>query len=218
MLDGNASDTLIVFAHGAGANMHHAFMQSMTHRLVNAGFQVLRFNFQYMQANMTDGKRRPAERVPKLLAHYEAVLAHIHQLTTQGKVNCERVVLMGKSMGGRMSALLMSSEHQFERQDISDIINKVSHVICLGYPFVPQNGGAPRLAPLNNSNMATLIIQGERDSFGNQTQLPQWPLRDDIEVKWLTDGDHSLVPRKSSGVTLDDNLDDAIAYITEYLS
>ena len=49
LIDGPVdSDTLILLAHGAGANMHHAFMQQLTQSLVAKGFAVYRFNFLYM--------------------------------------------------------------------------------------------------------------------------------------------------------------------------
>ncbi|WP_352340112.1 alpha/beta family hydrolase, partial [Psychrobacter sp. 16-MNA-CIBAN-0192] len=73
-----------------------------------------RFNFLYMQANMQDGKRRPPDRAPKLLAHYEQVLLDIQQKMALGLINCQRIILMGKSMGGRMSAILTSSDHQLQ--------------------------------------------------------------------------------------------------------
>lgn len=61
-LDDNAlaCDTLVVLAHGAGANMEHEFMTQMAKRLSagNGGASdaeqaigVLRFNFPYMRSN-----------------------------------------------------------------------------------------------------------------------------------------------------------------------
>ncbi|WP_394128880.1 alpha/beta fold hydrolase [Shewanella maritima] len=218
LLQGTPSDTLIVFAHGAGANMHHEFMAQMAQKLVAAQFQVLRFNFLYMQANMADGKRRPPDRAPKLLAHYESVLEKIDSLKQEGKVHYHRIVLVGKSMGGRMSAILMSDEHQIEN-DVAKLVQKeVSHVICLGYPFLPPKGKEPRLSPLNQSQMPILILQGERDTFGNREQLPQWSIRHGVEIKWIGDGDHSFKPRKKSGFDFEGNLDVAVNYITEYLN
>lgn len=44
-----------VFAHGAGADMQHAFMGSLAHALVDRGIATLRFQFPFMEA----GTRRP---------------------------------------------------------------------------------------------------------------------------------------------------------------
>ncbi len=38
----------VIFAHGAGANMHHDFMMQITALLNQANINVLRFNFPYM--------------------------------------------------------------------------------------------------------------------------------------------------------------------------
>lgn len=217
LLQGPKSDTLIVFAHGAGANMHHEFMSSMTDKLLGQGYQVYRFNFLYMQANMQDGKRRPPDRAPKLLAHYEQVLLDIQQKMALGLINCQRIILMGKSMGGRMSAILTSTDHQLQEPLIIDVVNKISAVVCLGYPFVPLKGGEPRLAPIQHNCLPMLIVQGERDKFGDLQRVPTWALGEHAQVCWIGDGDHGLQPRKSSGYSLDGNLNTAVKHISQFI-
>ncbi|MGK0408963.1 MAG: putative alpha/beta-hydrolase family hydrolase [Shewanella psychromarinicola] len=218
LLQGPKSDTLIIFAHGAGANMHHGFMISMTDKLVAQGYQVYRFNFLYMQANMQDGKRRPPDRAPKLLGHYEQVLMDIEQKMALGLINCQRIILMGKSMGGRMSAILASTDHQLQQPLIADVVNKIAAVVCLGYPFIPLKGGEPRLAPIQHNSHPMLIVQGERDKFGDLQQVPTWALGEHAEVCWISDGDHSLQPRKSSCYTLEGNLNIAIEHISQFIA
>ena len=46
---------LYVFAHGAGAGIHHAFMESMAVRLAERKVATFRFHFPYLEA----GKKRP---------------------------------------------------------------------------------------------------------------------------------------------------------------
>ena len=41
---------MLVFAHGAGANMRHAFMEAVASRLGDAGVATFRYNFAYMEA------------------------------------------------------------------------------------------------------------------------------------------------------------------------
>lgn len=192
LIEGAPSDTLIVFAHGAGANRDCEFMRSMASGLVTKGLQVMRFNFPYMQANATDGKRRPPDKAAKLLACFSEMLD-----VAYAEPQVKRVVLMGKSMGGRMAATLACDTR---------LVSQVDRVICLGYPFIPLNGGEPRLAPLNECQVPVLVLQGERDKFGNKTQIPTWPLNSAIQLCWLPDGDHSFTPRKSSGTTQMANL------------
>ena len=45
----------------------------------------------------------------------------------------------------------------------------------------------------------TLVVQGERDPFGNIDEVAGYPLSSQIQMHWLTDGDHSFKPRKVSG-------------------
>lgn len=78
VLEGEPSETLILFAHGAGANRDSDFMCQMAAGLVAKGFQVMRFNFPYMQANAVDGKKRPPDRAPKLLACFGEMLSVAH--------------------------------------------------------------------------------------------------------------------------------------------
>ena len=137
-------------------------------------------------------KSAPPDRAPKLLACFSEMLDVAH---AQPKV--KRVVLMGKSMGGRMAALLACDSVQASRID---------RVICLGYPFIPLKGGEPRLEPLNDCQVPVLVLQGERDKFGGKIQIPTWALNSNIQIEYLADGDHSFVPRKSSGTTEAANL------------
>ena len=194
-VDGNQSDTLVVFAHGAGAGMDSDFMSQFATQLATHSVRVVRFNFAYMQANAEDGKRRPPERMPKLLAHFENTLQHlIHEYKPK------RLFLMGKSMGGRVAAILCA-----------DTSVAIDGVICLGYPFIPIKGGSPRLEPLELCPVQVRLVQGERDRFGNKEQVSQWPLPKTVSVSWINDGDHSLQPRKMSGHTWEENLHASIS-------
>jgi predicted alpha/beta-hydrolase family hydrolase len=201
VLEGELSDNLVIFAHGAGANMHSDFMVHLSQSLISRGYQVLRFNFLYMQANMQDGKRRPPDRAPKLLAHFDSVLALVQQKIALGELKPSKIYLMGKSMGGRMAASLMMTAPESL---------PIAGVICLGYPFIPLKGGEPRLEPINECQVPVLIIQGDRDKFGTAAQAVTWPIKSKVQWCWLKDGDHSFVPRKSSGVTEKDNINQAL--------
>ncbi|WP_428847772.1 alpha/beta fold hydrolase [Shewanella abyssi] len=195
-------DTLIVFAHGAGANMHHEFMTTMANGLALGNAQdlrIVRFNFPYMRANAIDGKRRPPDRAPKLIADYALQLSILKRQFTPRKI-----YLVGKSMGGRMSAILAESL-------------AVDGVVCLGYPFIPLKGGEPRLEPIEKCSAPLLVIQGERDKFGHKGLVETWPVMDKVQLHWLTDGDHSFKPRKSSGTTLGANLAQAISVIQAFI-
>ncbi|QYK11919.1 alpha/beta fold hydrolase [Shewanella rhizosphaerae] len=209
-LDDNAlaCDTLVVLAHGAGANMEHEFMTQMAERLGsrNSGehdgkqaIAVLRFNFPYMRSNAIDGKRRPPDRAPKLIKDFSLLIETVREVYKP-----KRLVVMGKSMGGRMAAILAGEQ-------------AVDGVICLGYPFVPPKGGEPRLEPVAECQAPLLVIQGERDKFGAKGQVEPWLAPFKAKLQWLTDGDHSFLPRKSSGTTQSANLDLAVSHSIQFI-
>ena len=152
------------------------------------GLRVARFEFPYMRS-LCDGKRRGPDRMPVLQdAMREAVAAS----------DTKRFVLAGKSMGGRIATML------------ADELGAEA-VCAFGYPFHPP--GKPenlRTAHLQNLQTPTLILQGERDPFGKPDEVATYDLSPAIRVEWLPDGDHSLVPRKRSGLTAEQNLATAL--------
>ena len=189
----------MVFAHGAGADLNSDFMNDFTVLLNEMGCDVVRFNFPYMVKRQHDGKRRPPDRMPILLASFKQVL-------TQLSVNIP-VFLIGKSMGGRVAATLV------EDKDID-----VSGVICLGYPFHPhKKPESLRLQPLQNTAKPVLIIQGERDSLGSKVEIKKYDIADLCQVIYLRDGDHHLKPRIKSGYTQQQHLSTAIDQISRFI-
>ncbi|HFQ5379764.1 TPA: alpha/beta fold hydrolase [Vibrio vulnificus] len=180
IIDGPDNGPLFIFAHGAGASMEHAFMTSVAQGLAKEGIRVVRFNFPYMAKRAEDGKKRPPDRAPKLLEAFSEVIA---------SVTDDPVIIGGKSMGGRMASLL--SEHPL-----------VKGIACLGFPFHPP--GKPEKFKgehLQTLSKPTLILQGERDTFGTQTECQQFEFSSMVRLAFLPDGDHSFKPRKSSGYT-----------------
>ncbi|MCG9631280.1 alpha/beta fold hydrolase [Vibrio sp. Isolate30] len=197
LIDGEEhSQYTFVFAHGAGAGMDHEFMQSVAKGLAFKGIRVIRFNFPYMIKRAEDGKRRPPDRAPKLLEAYQEVIE---------QVDAQKLVIGGKSMGGRMASHL--SEHE-----------KVVGVACLGFPFHPP--GKPdkykgeHLAELSKP---CLILQGERDTFGKREEFPAFDLSDSVSVEFIPDGDHSFKPRKSSGHTEQQNIALAVEKLAKFI-
>jgi len=74
--------------------------------------------------------------------------------------------------------------------------------------------GVEHLAELSTP---TLIVQGDRDALGNRAEVESYTLSPAILVRFLEDGDHSFKPRVRSGRTLDENLEEAIATVSEFL-
>ncbi|MCW8331312.1 alpha/beta fold hydrolase [Photobacterium sp. SDRW27] len=197
-----------LFAHGAGAGMDHEFMTAIAQGLAEQGIRVVRFDFPYMVKRREDGKKRPPDRQPKLLLDFQH---HINQFA-DGKL-----VIGGKSMGGRM-ATIMVSDLAAESPDVDNCTDKVQGVACLGFPFHPP--GKPenfRGEHLKKATLPTLILQGERDTFGTRPEVEGWQYADSVAVKFLPDGDHSLKPRKASGHTEQGNRDLAVAHLAAFI-
>ncbi|ENO0727328.1 alpha/beta fold hydrolase [Vibrio parahaemolyticus] len=197
IVEGPENGPLFVFAHGAGAGMGHDFMTAVAKGLVEQGIRVVRFNFPYMVKRSEDGKKRPPDRTPKLLEAYSEVIAHFAS---------SPVVIGGKSMGGRMASLL--AEHEL-----------VAGIACLGFPFHPP--GKPEKFKgdhLASIDKPTLILQGERDTFGKREEFDEFVFSQQVKVSFLPDGDHSFKPRKSSGHTEAGNIALAVEQLSAFIN
>ena len=172
------------------------FMNAFADGLADHGFRVVRFEFPYMAERRQTGKRRPPDREPVLRQAWLDVIA---------SVEAQTLFIGGKSMGGRIASLL------------ADAVG-VAGLICLGYPFHPT--GKPdqlRVEHLQAIKTPTLILQGERDPFGNAEEVRGYNLCSQIRLHWLPDGDHSFKPRVSSGRTQDENWREAISVIASFV-
>ncbi len=184
----------IVLAHGAGAAMTSPFLEKMTLLLTERGLQISRFEFDYMAARRSGGKRRPPPRAELLVPEYRRA---VEQLRAQG-AGAQKVLIGGKSMGGRVASLVA---------DELFAAGQIAGLVCLGYPFHPP--GKPdnlRAAHLQALRCPALIIQGERDPFGARAEVEDYRLSDTIAIQWAPDGDHDLGPRGGSGFTRAANL------------
>ncbi|MGC4085839.1 MAG: alpha/beta fold hydrolase [Vicinamibacterales bacterium] len=106
-------------AHGAGAGQRHPFMVGFARGMAARGFDIVTFDFPYMEQ-----RRKLPDRAPVLENCYAAVID-----ATRARVSSARDCLFigGKSMGGRMATQLAAS-----RQDIA-----LAGLVLLGYPLHP---------------------------------------------------------------------------------
>lgn len=179
--------TTLLLAHGAGAPMDSGWMDAMAGKLGEQGLRTARFEFAYMAARRS-GQRRPPPRAERLLDEYRAAV--------DGLGPGGRLLIGGKSLGGRVASMVADELHDAGR---------IAGLVCLGYPFHPP--GAPeklRTAHLATLRCPALVCQGTRDPFGTREEVAGFPLSPAITVKWF-EGDHDLKPRKADGVTLADN-------------
>lgn len=206
--NGPIDGPIYLFAHGAGANMNSEFMTQVAEGLGVKGIRVVRFNFPYMVKREEDGKRRPPDRAPKLLAAYEAVIKHLA---------CP-VVVGGKSMGGRMSSLLLAENDLREKSGYLPILGSA----CMGFPFhAPKKDPKDRLDHLKDLTQPLLIVQGTRDALGTKEEvegyIKEGRLNSSIKLNWLEDGNHDLKPRIVSGFSHQQHIDSAIEQVAEFI-
>jgi uncharacterized protein len=183
-------NSLLVFAHGAGAGQRHPFMTSYAKGLAERGIAVVTFDFPYMEK-----KRRTPDRAAVL---EEAFRQAIGDAMNQPAAKGSKLFIGGKSMGGRIATHLgAASQH--------GAVTKLSGVIAFGYPLAPPRGKrtGDRVTHLKSLTVPTLIIQGTRDPFGGPDEVKEAVFEGNdkppIEILPVEGGDHSFAVLKSSG-------------------
>ena len=175
----------LVLAHGAGAPEDSPFMEAIAEGLADCGWRIHRFAFPYMRRSRETGRRCPPDRAPVLQQCFRDV---VNQVAGDAPL-----FIGGKSMGGRMSSLILNELAP---------LGWVRGGLCFGYPFHPL--GKPlqlRIEHLQQLQLPCLILQGERDAMGRAEEVVGYGLAEPVQVGWIPDGDHSFKPRKRSGRT-----------------
>jgi len=168
----------LILAHGAGAGMETPFLEFFANRLPELGVRVARFEFAYMRERANSGKRRPPPRAEQLTGEYLDALAALEP--------AERLLIGGKSMGGRVASLIADDLFRARRID---------GLVCLGYPFHPPKApGKLRTQHLEVLACPALIVQGARDPFGTRQEVAGYGLPSSIRLHWVGGGNHDLAP------------------------
>jgi predicted alpha/beta-hydrolase family hydrolase len=188
----------LVLGHGADAPMDSHFMNTVAEAIGGADVRVMRFEFPYMAARRTSGKRHAPDREPILIESWRSVIAKLG--------SAAGLVIGGNSLGGRIASV------------IADEVGAAG-LVCFGYPFHPPgNPGRLRVKHLENLRTPALIVQGSRDSFGRPDEVADYHLAEKIRIVWIEAGDHSLKPPARSGRTEAQNLASAISEVRRFLS
>ncbi|MFL6236737.1 MAG: alpha/beta family hydrolase [Thermoanaerobaculia bacterium] len=197
IFDGPAGGPTVVLAHGAGAPMDSPFLNIVAAGLGAASLRVARFEFPYMRRRREEGRRGAPDREPALRAAWKEAIDALG--------GGERLVIGGKSLGGRMASLVADE-------------TGARGLVCLGYPFHPPDKPERlRTAHLRELRTPTLIVQGTRDPFGTPEDVAGYELSPAIRVVWLEDGDHSFKPRASSGFKEKQHLESAVAAVAGFV-
>lgn len=170
-----------VFAHGAGAGMTHAFMETFANGLFERGIASLRYQFPYMEK----GSKRPD--LPAIAqATVRAAVAKAAEIFPG-----VALIAGGKSFGGRMTS----------QAQASNPLPGVRGLVFLGFPLhAPKEPSAGRAAHLARIEIPMLFLQGARDEFATQAYL--LPVIESLgacaRLELFSDADHSFhVPVRS---------------------
>lgn len=150
-------------------------MRGWAKRLETLG-SVVSFDYPYMAA----GRRTP-DKLPALIE------AHRAALTAATKEHTGPVVLIGKSMGGRVGCHVALEE-------------TVTGLVCLGYPLkAAGKAGKLRDEVLLALRTPVLFVQGTRDALCPLELLAdvRTRMRAKSELMVVESGDHSLLATKT---------------------
>ncbi|XP_062232493.1 uncharacterized protein LOC133929725 isoform X2 [Phragmites australis] len=195
---------VVVFAHGAGASSSSDWMvhwKEMVKDALNA-VEVVTFDYPYMSG----GKRRAPPKAEKLVDHHLSVLKDAVQ-----KHQGHPLILMGKSMGSRVSCMVSSSD------DID-----VSAVVCLGYPLKGVNG-VMRDETLLQLKVPTMFVQGSKDGLCplDRLESTRKKMTNKNELHVIDGGDHSfkigIRYLEASGVNQHDVEMEAVKAIVQFV-
>lgn len=198
------ASTTVILGHGAGAGQSHPFMVLFANGLAERGLDAMTFNFLYME----QGRHVPDPKA-KLEACYKNI---IEAAGAHKKLKGNRLVIGGKSMGGRIASQVAAQPES---------ANEIAALVFLGYPLHPP--GRPdkmRDAHLPDIKAPMLFIQGSRDAFGTPDELRAVIKRLHLPATLyaIEGGDHSLKVPKSAGIPQQQVYESTMDEISRWLS
>lgn len=195
----------VVLGHGAGSNQTSGFMRTFAKGLASRGHDVMTFNFVYME----QGRSVPDQK-HKLEGCFRAV---IEAALKHKKLKSNRLVLGGKSMGGRIASQVMAGD---EKESFAD---DVAGLVFLGYPLHPPGNPARlRVEHLEHIKKPLLFVQGTRDALGSPDEIMPYikNLRPAAKIYEIEGGDHSFKTPKKFGMSPDQIFESAMDEIDRW--
>lgn len=171
---GEVSAAGFLLTHGAGGGADHRLFLALEDAL---DLPVRRMEFPYR----SQGRRAP-DRAPKLMA---AIRDEVDDFTSELGVGPERLVLGGRSLGGRMCSLVVAEGLP------------AAGLVLLSYPLHPP--GKPerlRVEHFGDVDSPTLIINGDRDPFGtpDEVEREMAAISGPVTLHWLPGQRHDPKP------------------------
>jgi predicted alpha/beta-hydrolase family hydrolase len=164
------SNGLAVFGHGAGGGVDAPDLLAVTAALTAAGWTVARVEQPYR----VKGRRAP-EAAPRLDAAWIAVVSALRRRRSGP------LLVGGRSSGARVACRTAAAV-------------RADAVVALAFPLHPP--GKPeksRVDELVGVAVPVLVVQGDRDPFGNAAAIEQEAGRSTVNRRIVSvTGDHSL--------------------------
>jgi len=198
------ADRAVLLAHGAGSDLHGAALVAVADALAAVGVASLRFNYPYR----TRGSRAP-DRPPVLEA---ATREAASELARRAKLPPERLVLGGRSMGGRYCSMVVGAAE--------DPVPALG-LLLLGYPLhAAGKPDRPRVEHFPRIRVPVLFVSGTRDALASKDGLTAAAraVKGTRSFHWLETADHGFRPLKSNGTTIDEALADVGAISSEWVT
>ena len=194
-----------LLGHGAGANQLSGFMRMFARGLAERGLDVMTFNFVYME----QGRSVPDQK-SKLESCFRAV---IETIAKHRKLKNNRLVIGGKSMGGRIASQVVAARAE------EPLALDVSGLVFLGYPLHPPGNPAKlRVEHLEQIQKPMLFVQGTRDALGTPEEIQPYVknLRPPAKIYAIEGGDHSFKAPKKFGLPQEQIYDAAMDEIVRW--
>jgi uncharacterized protein len=189
---------LVVLAHGAGAGMHHPFMEHLSRELAACRVATLRYQFPYMQQ-----RRGRPDPTAVLITAVRAAMAGAAEAASDLPL-----LAGGKSLGGRMTSLALSDASSAGKADTT---RRVRGLIFFGFPLHPSGcPGTQRADHLERVTVPMLFLQGTRDTLADLALIRPVcaKLAPRARLHIVDTADHSFHVLKRSGTTDADVLRD----------
>jgi predicted alpha/beta-hydrolase family hydrolase len=175
---------IFTLAHGAGAGMDHAFMETLADALSSVGIATLRFNFPF-----AEGKKGRPDTPAVAHATIAAAIQKAREINPKLPLFAS-----GKSFGGRMSSQYLAANPESD----------VKGIVFYGFPLHPS--GKPsieRAEHLKALKVPMLFLQGTKDT------LATWDLIESVcgtlkkaSLVKLEGADHSFKAGKKDIMSL----------------
>ncbi|HKY78567.1 MAG TPA: alpha/beta family hydrolase [Anaerolineales bacterium] len=175
---------VLVIAHGAGTDMRHSSLETLSEALFEQRVATFRYNFPYME-----GGRGRISPKPVLTATVRAAVAAAVEAAPGLPLFAG-----GRSMGGRMTSLAASQEP----------LPGVKGLIFFAFPLHPAGKpGTERAEHLFQVNIPMLFLQGPRDALASPELLAPIIKRlgRRATLHMVAGADHGFKVLKSAGRT-----------------